>query len=296
MSMPLVSIGVPVYNGDDLLAAAMDSLLGQSLGDFELIVSDNASSDGTETTCRDYARRDARVRYVRQPRNLGAPANWNAVARLARGRYFKWAAASDLCHRDMLARCVAELERNASAVLCYARTQFIDGAGVHVGGPAGDFAVVEASPSQRFARVCQHLQLNNAQNGVIRREALMRTQLDRLYPHGDRVLMAELALQGTFVLLDDVLLYRRADAQHFSGRRNATALNRMFRPGRSDPFIAPNARRHFDFIFSALRAPVGVGERLRAAGAAVKGLYWDRRGLLEDIRALASNPSRSEDA
>lgn len=296
MSAPLVSIGVPVYNGGDLLAAAMDSLLGQSLGDFELVVSDNASSDGTEATCRDYARRDARVRYVRQPRNLGAPANWNAVARLARGRYFKWAAASDLCHRDMLARCVDELEHNPAAVLCYGRTQFIDGAGAPVPGPAGDFAVVEAAPSERFAHVCQHLQLNNAQNGVIRHEALMRTQLDRLYPHGDRVLMAELALQGTFVLLDDVLLYRRADAQHFSGQRDAVALIRMFSPGRSSPFVLPNARRHADFIVSALRAPVAIGERLRAARAAVKGLYWDRRGIAEDLRRLAGGLSRREGA
>jgi glycosyltransferase involved in cell wall biosynthesis len=95
--MPLVSVGLPVYNGERYLSRALDSILEQSLSDFELIISDNASSDTTEAICRDYARRDPRIRYVRQRENLGAPRNWNFVVHEARGRYFKWASASDYC-------------------------------------------------------------------------------------------------------------------------------------------------------------------------------------------------------
>src|SRR5688572_28337892 len=97
MKAPLVSIGLPVYNGERFLSEALDSLLGQTLADFELIVSDNASTDRTAEICLAYAARDARVRYVRQQTNIGAIRNWNFVARQARGQYFKWASANDFC-------------------------------------------------------------------------------------------------------------------------------------------------------------------------------------------------------
>ena len=81
------SIGLPVFNGENFLAPAIESILGQTYDDFELIISDNASTDATSQICRDFARRDSRVRYIRNARNLGADPNYNAVFRAARGRY-----------------------------------------------------------------------------------------------------------------------------------------------------------------------------------------------------------------
>jgi glycosyltransferase involved in cell wall biosynthesis len=283
---PRVSIGVPVFNGADLLPATLESLLSQSFGDFELIISDNASGDATWDVCNEFAKRDNRVRIHRQPRNLGAPANWNFVARQARGRFFKWAAASDLCHPDLLARCLDPMERDATVALCFARTAFIDGKGGVLGDPAPDFAVLDERPADRFRRVCHELQLNNAQSGLIRSGALRRTGYDRHYPHGDRVLMAELALQGKFVLLEQVLLFRRAAGEHFTGARSAGATARMFRPDSQRPFLLLNARRHGDFLASALRAPVSLRDRSGAAMAALRAAYWDRRGFLEDARGV----------
>ena len=291
---PLVSIGVPVYNGAPLLAQTLDALLAQSCADLELIISDNASTDATPEICADFARRDARVRHFRQSRNIGAPANWNFVARQARGRYFKWAAASDLCHPDLLARCLEPLERDQGVALCFARTAFIDGHGRTFGDPASDFPVLDASPSERFRRVCHELQLNNAQSGLIRTDALRRTHLDRLYPHGDRVLMAELALQGRFAMLEEVLLYRRADGEHFTGSRSAAATTQLFRPGANRPFLLLNTRRHVDFLLSALRAPVPLSERLRAAVAAARSCYWDRQGRRNDFADLAARVRRGQ--
>lgn len=92
---PAVSIGMPVYNGGKYIREALDSLLDQSFTDFELIISDNASTDGTEAICQQYAAKDARIRYVRQPVNLGALANFTFVLDEARGGYFMWAAADD---------------------------------------------------------------------------------------------------------------------------------------------------------------------------------------------------------
>ena len=87
---PRVSIGLPVYNGDNYLAETLDSILAQTFTDFELIISDNGSTDRTEAICRRYAAQDHRVRYVRNPSNLGAARNYKRAFELARGEYFKW--------------------------------------------------------------------------------------------------------------------------------------------------------------------------------------------------------------
>ena len=97
--VPRVSIGLPVYNGENYMAAAIDSLLAQTFTDFELIISDNASTDATEQICRDYAHRDGRIRYYREEVNRGAAWNFTHTFELARGEYFKWHAHDDLCAR-----------------------------------------------------------------------------------------------------------------------------------------------------------------------------------------------------
>ena len=86
---PRLTVGLPVFNGEDYLAEALESLLAQTFTDFELIISDNASTDGTEQICRRYAARDPRVHYVRQPRNLGISANHNVLVALARAFYWQ---------------------------------------------------------------------------------------------------------------------------------------------------------------------------------------------------------------
>jgi glycosyltransferase involved in cell wall biosynthesis len=93
--IPKVSIGMPVFNGEKFIREALDSLLAQTFTDFELIISDNASTDATETICREYEVRDERVRYVRQVENLGAAANFQFVLDEGRGEYFMWAAHDD---------------------------------------------------------------------------------------------------------------------------------------------------------------------------------------------------------
>lgn len=102
---PQVSIGMPVYNGAKFIREALDSLLAQTFTDFELTISDNASTDGTEAICREYAAKDQRIRYVRQPENLGAAANFRFVLDEAVGEYFMWAAADDLWVPNFIYKC-----------------------------------------------------------------------------------------------------------------------------------------------------------------------------------------------
>src|ERR1051326_2036095 len=107
---PRVSIGLPVYNGQQFLEEAINSLLAQTYSDFELIISDNASTDATEQICRAHAAADPRIRYYRNDKNRGPVWNLNRVFELARGELFKWAAHDDVCAPTLVERCVEVLE------------------------------------------------------------------------------------------------------------------------------------------------------------------------------------------
>ncbi len=126
---PRVSIGLPVYNGGRFLAATLDSLLAQSLCDFELIISDSASTDETQDLCHAYAARDPRVRYFPNfpnRANLGAGHNYRRVVELSRGELFEWAGADDPCEPAYLARCVEILDADPRVAPAYPRARFID--------------------------------------------------------------------------------------------------------------------------------------------------------------------------
>jgi glycosyltransferase involved in cell wall biosynthesis len=281
-AQPAVGIGVPVYNGARVLRATLDSLLAQTFADFEILVSDNASTDETPAICEEYVARDPRVRYVRQAENVGAPHNWNFVAQHARGRYFKWASSNDLLEPDMVQACVDALESDRTAVLAFGRTALIDAEGDIVKHYAEDFAVLEATPSARFRSVYS-IALNNAINGVIRMDVLRRTGLIRAYPASDYVLMGELALQGRFLLVPNTLLYRRTDPASIT-----TGLKRMDRLRLHNPATTGvesiDLRRHRDSMWICLRAPgLSARERFKSFAIALRSAFWARRQIVEDL-------------
>jgi glycosyltransferase involved in cell wall biosynthesis len=209
-STPRVSIGLPVFNGERFLAAAIESVLKQTYQDLELILSDNASSDVTADICREFAARDGRVRYFRQDHNVGAGPNHNTCAEQARGEYFRWASDDDLMEPDYLTKCVAALEANPDAVLCHSLTRII--------GERGEsFAtrltgVDSPRPSDRFAAVILKPHWCVEVYGVMRRSALLKTHLIGDYFSGDKTLLAELALLGRFLHVPEPLFLNRDHA------------------------------------------------------------------------------------
>src|SRR5262245_22955933 len=124
--MPKLSIGIPVFNGQQFLPELLDSLLAQTFGDFEILICDNASSDRTQQICCEYARRDFRIHYIRNEQNLGAIANFNRVFELSKAPLFKWAAHDDLYHKPYLDTCVRLLEEDPNIILAHSGTAFID--------------------------------------------------------------------------------------------------------------------------------------------------------------------------
>lgn len=290
---PLVSIGVPVFNAERFLKRALDSLLDQSLSDFELIISDNASTDGTQAICEDYARRDFRIRYIRQNSNIGAPRNWNVLVHEARGVFFKWASANDYCVPVMLEQCVKTMQADPGIVLCYGRTQLVDENEQPIEIYEHDMAFDEALPSERFDRVCTQLRLNNAQSGVFRRDVLRLTRLDRLYPSGDMALMAELALYGRFQMIPVVLLFRRQSRGTFTSMLTPLERQKVYNPKAKAPMKFILTRRHLDNLGSISRAPISLVEKLRAYRVALRLARWDQMGLWREFLSVFEGTSGS---
>jgi len=279
-SEPLVSVGLPVRNGARHLAQAIDSVLAQSVDDLELIVSDNASTDATPDIVRHYMQRDSRIRYLRFEVNRGASANWNAVAQQARGRYFKWLAASDEMAPALLARCIGVLQARPDVVLVFARTRWMDADGQSLELCDKDFAVIADTPAERFAQQARDLSINNQINaGVIRMHALRRTRLLANYPSDDLVLMAELALQGKIVLLPQELFRRRTGAEVSTPDRTPLQSARHYNPRAKRPPRLLSWRRQAGRYAACWRSPLPLHERLRALLAASGLVYeaWQRR-------------------
>lgn len=205
---PRVSIGLPVYNGENYLAESLDALLAQSFTDFELIISDNASTDRTEEICRRYAALDSRVRYIKQPRNIGAAPNHNAVVAEARGELFKWASHDDLYGPELLARCVAALDEHPDAVLCHADMAIIDSAGALVERYDYTLATGSADPAARF-RSLLFTDGGDDQYGVIRTDVLRAVAPHKSYHNAGRTMIAELAMYGRFHQVPELLYFRR---------------------------------------------------------------------------------------
>jgi glycosyltransferase involved in cell wall biosynthesis len=206
-SKPLVSIGMPVYNEERYLERALQSLLSQSFENFELIISDNASTDRTGEICLTYAAKDSRVRYNRMETNLGSCANFNRVFQLSNSAYFFWASGHDTRHETFIARCIEILERDASVVLCCPRARWLEPNG-HLGDIiAGHVETRGMCQESRFRTVLWGLDFVYQTYGIIRSNALKRTGLMRPNTVGaDVVLLTELALLGAFAEVPEPLL------------------------------------------------------------------------------------------
>lgn len=204
---PKVSVGLPVYNGAEYLAGAIESILGQTFEDLELFISDNASTDATRDICLAFAAKDDRVKYVRQDHNIGAGPNHNFCARRATTEYFRWASHDDLMEPEYLEKCVAVLDADPHAVLCHSKTRIIGDRGetfaVHLAGLDAQRA------SDRFAAVVLKPHWCVEMFGVIRTRALQRTHLMSGYFGGDKTMLAELALLGRFLHVPEPLFLNR---------------------------------------------------------------------------------------
>ena len=195
---PRLTIGLPVYNGQNYLAESIEALLGQSYEDFELIISDNASTDGTADICRRFGKQDSRIRYIRQPRNIGLQPNHNFVITQTRGELFKMASHDDLYARDLLKRCVDALDEHPEVVIAHSWEAMIDESG---NGHEATRVLRVARRSPRAPERFRSMLFDGWDDytyGVIRAEVLRRTRLHGSHHFADRTINTELGLYGPF--------------------------------------------------------------------------------------------------
>ncbi len=264
-AVPRLSIGLPVYNGEHYLAESLDALLGQSYEDFELIVSDNASTDGTADVCRRYQKMDSRIRYVRQPRNIGCAPNHNFLVQHASGELFKWASDDDLYARDLLRLCVEALDEHPDVVLAHSWTAMIDTSGAVTNAIEYPLATSSTRAPERF-RSMLFDEGGDDDGGVIRMDVLRRVAPLDSYYHSDRTIIAELALHGRFYQVPDWLYFRRDHPDRAlrafpTVRTWCTNLD----PRRADRLRHPTARLWAEYIWAYVaairRAPLSPADR-----------------------------------
>jgi glycosyltransferase involved in cell wall biosynthesis len=130
--MSRVSIGLPVYNGMPYLPDAIESLLAQDHANLEIVISDNASTDGTAEYCERISAQDPRVRYHRFDTNVGAAVNFRRCFDLSEGEYFAWAAHDDRLDPSFVSTCLAALECRPDAAMCTPAHRIIDESGRHL--------------------------------------------------------------------------------------------------------------------------------------------------------------------
>lgn len=283
-SQPRVSLGLPVYNGENYLAEALDSLLNQTFTDFELIICDNASTDRTETICRHYSESDKRICYHQNQVNVGAAGNFNKAFKLAKGEYFKWASHDDLCDKTFLAECVATLDENQDAVLAYPKAQIID----NKSELQEIYKVKLPTDDDRVSR--RYLALLKGHRcfeifGLIRRDILAKTPLMGAYSHGDGVLLARLALYGKFIEIPKVLFFsRRHEAQSMNMLGDYQTYAAWFDSKLRGRMVFPHWRIYFEFFRSLYMVSMSWTERQACHKHLARKILNRRRFLIADLK------------
>lgn len=309
---PCVSLGLPVYNGEKFLSETIDSILNQTFEDFELIISDNASTDRTKEICQEYVAKDQRIRYYCNQQNIGAARNYNRVFELSNGNYFKWIAHDDLLAPEYLERCIEVLEQIPSLVVCYPRVIFIDQEGNNIRKSSSNLLQLNSTkPHQRFQKYQELLfkksnfyrpascsedtsistEVTKSDDdlteqhpagerwlpifGVIRSSALKRTPLIASYVNSDAILLGELALFGKFYEIAEYLFYYR-DYGETSGRRHNGyyEYNVWFDPVNKDKIVMPLWRWFFEYLMAIQRTPLSWYEKLFCYVQMNKWLIW----------------------
>ncbi len=288
-----LSIGMPVYNGEQFLEESLNSLLNQTFEDFELIISDNASTDRTEEICRAYAAKDQRIRYYRSEQNHGAAWNYNRSFELSVGKYFKWACHDDLCAPEYIEQCIQILESNPSVVLCYANTTFIDQEGNRLQNYTEDLHLDSPQPHQRYRQYHRRFLYKykcNPQFGVLRSSVLAMTRLMGNYEGSDIILFAELAMLGEFHEIPEYLFSRR-DHPQMSRRANPTEeeLAIWYDPANRGKLQLPMSRLLLEHLLAIKRIKLSWHEKISCYLQLRTFLRWKRRELGKEFTKAAKS-------
>jgi glycosyltransferase involved in cell wall biosynthesis len=228
---PLVTVGLPVYNGAKFLGRALDALLAQDWPHLDVVVSDNGSTDASATIAESYAAADPRIRVLRSQVNAGFETNFARVLESARGTYFMWAACDDWWRPEFVTRLLAALESAPAAFVAMSAVERVDEAGVTVDVVRHPGA---ADPS-RLSAWQLTMQLAGGRPYHLFIYGLYRTAfLQRAFTGfapviaADRLFMCRVAMAGRFAYVDEVLHRRLVREKPIADRYADEALGRLW--------------------------------------------------------------------
>jgi glycosyltransferase involved in cell wall biosynthesis len=284
---------MPVFNAELYLEKALRSLLAQTFPDFELIISDNASTDRTAEICLDYANQDRRIRYYRNRVNVGFGKNQNRVYQLSRGQYFLLAHHDDIRAPEYLEHTDSVLDSDPSVVVCYSKTRDIDAHGELLPRIDPVLRFDSFQLRDRFRDVIRMDHICEPDFGLTRIDTLKRTRLHGNYADSDRVLLAELALYGRFYQVPELLFFRRAHPLQSTAiapdRRSRTVL---FNPEKKGRLLFPHFRQFVEYLKAIQRAPISPADRTWCHAEMLRWLKTNRRRLISDIQLTGMDIAR----
>jgi glycosyltransferase involved in cell wall biosynthesis len=297
-SKPLVSVGLFVYNGECFLEETLHSILNQTFTDFELIISDNASTDRTGEIAKAYAKRDHRVRYYRSEKNMGAGWNVRRVYELAGGKYFKQAAADDLLEPDFLRRCVEILEGDPGCVVAYTGTKEVDENGTFIKNYVTPMKADSNYSVARFREMLLTYHMCYQVFGVMRMSALRQLPPQGAYVNADGVLLARMSLLGRFYEVPEHLfISRRHSGQsmailptrltqprfRLTKRYSTLPCPEWWDPAKTRALTFPEFRQLLEYFLSIYRAPLGARQKLRCYFMLLPWIKIHRWKLVKDL-------------
>lgn len=280
---PRVSVGLMVYNEESHLVDTLDSILKQDFQDYEILIADNASEDGTGEIAREYAKHDQRIRYIRRQRNIGALQNYNRLVEEASGEYFVLAGAHDLWSDNYLSCLEKALNRYPEAVIAYAPTVWIDKNGQDLKKRTGFVDTSGWSPTARFNLSIWSDQ--NALYGMFRLNVLRKTRLQLEILGSGAVLQSELAILGSFVVVPEAKWFRRVIREDESRNQRLSRYSRVLFP---EPrrLILPHWRIPPAFISAAIRAKVSPMVKFLLICSSTTSFLRYGLGMLMDVNDL----------
>jgi glycosyltransferase involved in cell wall biosynthesis len=288
---PTVSIGLAVRNGEDVLPRCIDSVLAQEFTDLELVISDNASDDGTPALLEQYARADRRVRWSANPVNIGLHANVDRVLELSGGEFFRWISADDWLEPEYLLECVDALRKNEDAigVTTYFTIHTDDGRSRYE-EYEGDFPTT-GDPAERFERMLWFFHAGDAKYdptyGTFRRDPLARAdRLRAASEHSDWLLSARLALMGPIAHVPKRLAHR---SRSYPRRLDRAAHRRRLDPVRGDELRSSARRLHDDLLALVLEASL-TEEQVRRCKQALRRFWAKEIASRSRARMAALRP------
>jgi glycosyltransferase involved in cell wall biosynthesis len=301
-SMPLLSIGLFVYNGERFIEKALDSILSQTFTDFELIISDNASTDRTAEICREYAQRDSRIRFYRNEKNMGAGWNVRRVCALATAKYFKWAAADDALEPDFLRQCIAALEADESYVIAHSKTKVVDESGKFLENYVWPMETDSHNPVVRFREMLLNDHMCYQIFGVIRMSALRQVPPQGSYVNSDGVLLAQMSLLGRFYESPEHLFVSTRHSGQSSKTVPVRVKERRFRltnrygtlpcpewwdPAKTRTISFPEFRQLREYFLSIRRSPLRFGQKMRCYLLLFPWIKKHFRRMMKDVLIAA---------